>query len=201
MARKTKEEALETREKLMSSALEMMSENPFSSVSMNEIAERVGLSKGATYWHFKTKNDLLITLFENMCRQVEKELYFDGGFPKSWNEVGLYYKRKMEKASQNGDVKKMYKLILRREEWPEEVRVRVNALLKEKLEEERKMLENLLLGTQKGEDFRSDISPRTLSTLVAAVFHGLFVSQLDKWYPLNFTKYIDFILHSLTDAR
>ena len=65
--RKTKESALETRKKLLESALDEMSEKPFPDVSMNDIAARVGLSKGALYWHFKNKNDLLSNLVEDIC--------------------------------------------------------------------------------------------------------------------------------------
>ena len=43
VARRTREEARETREKLLESALDIMSAKPFASVSMNEIAEKVGL--------------------------------------------------------------------------------------------------------------------------------------------------------------
>lgn len=60
--RRTKEAALETRAKILESALDIFSEKNFSNASLTEIAANVGLTKGALYWHFRNKNDLLLRL-------------------------------------------------------------------------------------------------------------------------------------------
>jgi len=59
LPRKTKEESIKTRSLLLEAALDVFSEKSFSEVTLSEIAERVGMTKGALYWHFKNKGDLL----------------------------------------------------------------------------------------------------------------------------------------------
>ena len=43
----------------MNSALELMNEKGYSNVTLNDLAEFAGLTRGAFYWHFKSKEDIL----------------------------------------------------------------------------------------------------------------------------------------------
>jgi AcrR family transcriptional regulator len=56
LPRKTKEDSQMTRNRLLDAALDVFSEKSFADVTLSEIAERVGMTKGALYWHFKNKN-------------------------------------------------------------------------------------------------------------------------------------------------
>ena len=58
MARKTKEEALATRQHILDVALRLFSQQGVSSTSLAEIAKAAGVTRGAIYWHFKDKSDL-----------------------------------------------------------------------------------------------------------------------------------------------
>ncbi|MBW0113885.1 TetR/AcrR family transcriptional regulator [Pseudonocardia abyssalis] len=49
----------ETRRLLLEAALDLFSEKGFSRASMQEVVERAGLTKGAFYHHFATKDDVL----------------------------------------------------------------------------------------------------------------------------------------------
>lgn len=64
MARKTKAEADQTRQQILDAALDVFSIKGYSHATFVDIAEAIGLSKGAVYWHFKTKEELLIALLE-----------------------------------------------------------------------------------------------------------------------------------------
>ena len=55
MARRTKAEAQVTRQNILNAALDIFSEKNYSVVSVVEIAERAGVTKGAVYWHFTSK--------------------------------------------------------------------------------------------------------------------------------------------------
>ncbi len=194
VARRTREEARETREKLLESALDIMSAKPFASVSMNEIAEKVGLSKGAVYWHFKNKNDVLITLIESLGLYIEEEMEKDSRNLATFDDIRLYFKKRMEKSLHlDPRFKKLNMLMERRQEWSEDVREKVMAILSGTLNHERVMLENLIIKSQKEGTIRGDISSEELSSLFGAIFHGFFIFQINELYPLNFTKYTDFI--------
>ncbi|VGO20273.1 TetR family transcriptional regulator [Pontiella sulfatireligans] len=59
MARKTKEEAEKTRQRILDAALKVFSEKGYSKATFVDVASEIGLTKGAVYWHFKTKPELL----------------------------------------------------------------------------------------------------------------------------------------------
>src|SRR5690242_9343278 len=63
MARKTKEEALATRERLLDAAESLFREHGVTRTSLAEVATAAGMTRGAVYWHFKDKADL----FRAMC--------------------------------------------------------------------------------------------------------------------------------------
>ena len=63
MVRRTKEEALATRERLLDAAENVFRERGVSRTSLAEVATAAGMTRGAVYWHFKDKADL----FRAMC--------------------------------------------------------------------------------------------------------------------------------------
>ena len=57
--RKTKEEAEKTRDNILKSALKVFLKNGYSKTSLAGIAENAGYTRGAVYWHFKDKSEIL----------------------------------------------------------------------------------------------------------------------------------------------
>ena len=62
--RRTKEEALETRKAILTVALDCFSKRGYALTTFNDIARRIHLTKGAVFWHFKSKEELLAELIE-----------------------------------------------------------------------------------------------------------------------------------------
>lgn len=62
--RKTKTEAQKTRQHLLDAALEVFWRDGITRASLQAIAQEAGVTRGALYWHFKNKEDLFETLFE-----------------------------------------------------------------------------------------------------------------------------------------
>lgn len=60
--RRSKEEALETRKAILRVALECFSTRGYALTTFNDIAARIHLTKGAVFWHFKSKEELLAEL-------------------------------------------------------------------------------------------------------------------------------------------
>ena len=69
--RRTKEEALETRKAILKTALDCFSKRGYALTTFTDIAKRIKLSKGAVFWHFKTKEDLLAELIVQECRTYD----------------------------------------------------------------------------------------------------------------------------------
>ncbi len=70
MARRTKEEALATRERLLDAAERVFEERGVAGASLADIATQAGLTRGAVYWHFTDKADL----FDAMMKRVRLPL-------------------------------------------------------------------------------------------------------------------------------
>ena len=75
MSKKTKEEAEKTRRRILASALALFSSRGYDRTTFNDIAARLKLTKGAIYWHFESKESVLIELvrlaLEKFRRQIE----------------------------------------------------------------------------------------------------------------------------------
>ena len=71
MARRTKEEALVTRNKLLDAAECLFQTQGVSRTSLQDIALRAGATRGAVYWHFKDKADLFNAMMERVTLPLE----------------------------------------------------------------------------------------------------------------------------------
>ena len=67
MARKTKEEAQQTRLQLLDAAERLFSERGVAHTTLNDIATAAGLTRGAIYWHFQNKTDLIHALWDQVA--------------------------------------------------------------------------------------------------------------------------------------
>ncbi|AVO46474.1 TetR family transcriptional regulator [Phreatobacter cathodiphilus] len=65
MARRTKAEAEETRRRLLEVAERIFHAKGVATTSLEEIASEAGVTRGAVYWHFANKADLIMALFED----------------------------------------------------------------------------------------------------------------------------------------
>ena len=74
MARKTKEEAQETRHAILDAAERVFQENGVARTSLAEIAAAAGVTRGAIYWHFKNKADLFDAMIERVFDPLEAKL-------------------------------------------------------------------------------------------------------------------------------
>lgn len=64
MARKTKEEAAATREDILDAALACFHEHGVVGTTLAMIATRAGYTRGAVYWHFKNKAEVIEAMME-----------------------------------------------------------------------------------------------------------------------------------------
>lgn len=71
MARKTVEESEQTRLKLMEAGTRMFAKYGFAYSTLEDIASCAGLSRGAVYWHFKGKGELLLAIMNTAILPLE----------------------------------------------------------------------------------------------------------------------------------
>jgi AcrR family transcriptional regulator len=59
-----------TRERIQQVALELFAERGYDKTSLREIADRLGVTKAALYYHFKTKEEILSSTLEDYLTEV-----------------------------------------------------------------------------------------------------------------------------------
>ena len=61
-----------TREKIQQVALELFAEQGYDKTSLREIAERLKVTKAALYYHFRTKDDIVASLFDDYIHEIDR---------------------------------------------------------------------------------------------------------------------------------
>jgi len=175
LPRKTKEDSIKTRSQLLESALDVFSEKSFSDVTLSEIAERVGMTKGALYWHFKSKSDILSKLIGEIWLDSEREFAEKFGEPETLANLRDYYKKKLVPPDRNDRFMKINAIMLRRFEWPDDVRSNVFSLLKQQIAREKTMINDILLRSRQEGTIRQDMEAEDVSAAITSVFYWSFL--------------------------
>jgi TetR/AcrR family transcriptional regulator, acrAB operon repressor len=72
MVRRTKEEAQETRNRVLDAAERVFYEKGVSHTTLADIAQAAGVTRGAIYWHFTNKSDLFNAMFERSLLPLDE---------------------------------------------------------------------------------------------------------------------------------
>lgn len=64
------ERAIQTRERILNAAAEAFAADGYADVTLLEIAERAGMTKGAVYFHFKNKESLAVAVAESFYQRL-----------------------------------------------------------------------------------------------------------------------------------
>ena len=71
-------EPVDTRERILAAAGHVFARKGYQAASLDEVASAAGMTKGAIYWHFRSKSDLFFALldykFEQNITPVPEEL-------------------------------------------------------------------------------------------------------------------------------
>ncbi|MFC8830014.1 TetR/AcrR family transcriptional regulator [Streptomyces sp. NPDC057137] len=62
----------DTRQRIQDVALELFVEQGYEKTSLREIAEHLDVTKAALYYHFKTKEDIVVSLFQDLARPIDE---------------------------------------------------------------------------------------------------------------------------------
>jgi AcrR family transcriptional regulator len=73
----------DTRSRIIAVALDLFSEQGYEKTSLREIADRLGVTKAALYYHFKTKDDIVHGIVETMAAPIDETIAW--GERQSWS--------------------------------------------------------------------------------------------------------------------
>ena len=197
MARKTKEMAEVTKQEILESALDAFSERNYSNVTIVEIAKRANLTKGAVYWHFKNKKDILVHLLNGLFASTGDTIVEIFEKPASVSEMRSCFKEALLKPLTDKKYRRMHKFFSQRESWPESAQKQADNLIKANVNKEKEELKAFLIKAQKNKKIKEDVNPPAVATLVTYVFFGLFLLQVSGFLPEDFVDDTDFLFEMI----
>src|SRR5437762_10376000 len=73
----------DTRVRIQRVALELFAEQGYDATSLREIAERLGVTKAALYYHFRSKEDIVRSFVEDYRTELEKVIAWGASQPRT----------------------------------------------------------------------------------------------------------------------
>lgn len=61
----------DTKERILTAAFDVLSRQGYENTSIKDIAEEAGVAQGLVHYHYKSKQQLVLSVFEFVCRKVE----------------------------------------------------------------------------------------------------------------------------------
>jgi AcrR family transcriptional regulator len=74
MLRKAQRDAEKTRARILASALALSAKKGYVHTTFTDIAARLKMTKGAVYWHFESKQALLMALIDEMLEKFRRQI-------------------------------------------------------------------------------------------------------------------------------
>ncbi len=185
---------MRTRASIMESALDIFSEKNFANASVSEITARIGLSKGAFYWHFKNKQEILIKIIEEFCgTECNTALCMCEAEPNNEGSQRTYKKDMLARMYVEDRWQKLHKLMMRRHEWPEDIRERVLQILRDTTRKDIDRMEAFITARQKDGKVKQSAPAHKIAVLLISVFHGLCIAQISGTFPDELPECVDIL--------
>lgn len=90
------ERGRDTRSRLCELALQLFAEQGYEKTSLREIAERLGVTKAALYYHFKSKEDIVRSLVEDYMAEIDELIAWGKQQPRSADTRAEIVRRYLE---------------------------------------------------------------------------------------------------------
>lgn len=171
------ERAARTRMEILQASIELFARRGILATTMNELAKAIKMTPGALYWHFPTKEDLLLAAMEELHRRFIGEFaeVLTGGrkwpakkqlvaflertrnFLRYHPHHGIFFAMLAAEAPNNNE--------------------RIAAALRDMLVLYAQVLAGIVRYGQKKQEFRDDFSPDAFAHAILSAHMGLIVHQ------------------------
>ncbi len=198
MARQTKETVEKTRKLILQSALDLFYEKGYTKTTFDAIATRINLTKGAVYWHFKNKSDIIATILkENILYYIQKN-YSE---PKTLDDVIENFYNAALDIQKDENQRKFIFFMHYQMEWSEEIYKIIMPQIKEICDIPLKNLKSTFKNFQKQKLISSSINSDIVAETIYCLWHGLlnkFIVGDDKFDFAKLSKQtISLVLNNL----
>lgn len=181
MARKKKEDAMKTRTRILASALSLFSKKGYDHTTFTDIAARLKLTKGAVYWHFESKERLLVELVRLALAKFRRQI--EGLMPDgelTFPAVADMMVRNAEQVVSDPKGAAFFRLMKCQIRWGDESMAQVRAdLLTDSAFSPKETFCRAVLSDIASGRVRRDAVAEEIATVATALWDGLVQTRLD----------------------
>ena len=170
--RKTKAATNETRQAIIAAALHVFSQRGYAATRLDDIGQEAGVTRGAVYWHFKTKAELYTVILSEAYAQLDAILTTAWQnaptFTEGVRRVILSY---FQHAQENSTFRAALEMSLFKTELTEEL---VEGLHQKQMgiRESIAGLRQLIISGQEAGEFRRTFNPEWVALSCLSLLHG-----------------------------
>ena len=189
--RRTKEDAEQTRQAILESAMDIFYEKGYSKTTFDEIAKRINLTKGAVYWYFRNKPDIVAALINDFVQKHIKRLEeFRAGKEENLDILADMMLLAYHHMKKNPLEYKFIFFITCQMEWSEAILVKIRPLVEQTSEISRKLMTDTLLKLKKNKKIKEDTDVEKITEILQALWMGLLENYLAKRMTLDFEQIV-----------
>ncbi len=198
--RKTKEEAEITRKKIIKTAIKIFSKNGYTATKLEEIAKKVGVTRGAIYWHFKNKQELFSAICkENQSKMMAtiEQIKAEGHPPLAALKKGMI--TILDKFESDKEFREIEELLFKTQITGQYKYIKPNSKVGD--EPGLSALLDILTAAKSDGTLRKDLSPESVTYAIASFFFGImsfwFINPSAYSMKEKADEFIDIFLHGI----
>ena len=180
MARKCKEDAEKTRTAVLESALDVFSEKGFAKATFDEIAARAGFTKGAVYWYFRNKADLVAALIIEYVDRKRTELAPVTPEGNTLDDLLKYFILWAETNEKDPQFARFNRFVVCQMEWSEAVINRVDKALALTKNYHLEKINAVLVECKDKGVLRDDVDIDVMKHVILSTYIGIVFAVLSK---------------------
>ncbi len=190
--RRTKEDAEQTRQAILESAMDIFYEKGYSKTTFDEIAKRINLTKGAVYWYFRNKPDIVAALINDFVQKHIKRLeeFRAGKEEENLDILADMMLLAYHHMKKNPLEYKFIFFITCQMEWSEAILVKIRPLVEQTSEISRKLMTDTLLKLKKNKKIKDDTDVEKITEILQAMWMGMLENYLAKRMTLDFEQIV-----------
>jgi TetR/AcrR family acrAB operon transcriptional repressor len=199
MARRNKVEAEETRQKILTAALDLFVAKSYERTTFEDVARRIRLSRGAVYWHFKSKPDLLTELIVQMSAMNVAQVSRMLPAPVSLDGLTAHFVERARLIAVKPAYRKFFRLMMSLD-WPTAKFAPVKCRIRGMESDFFAVIKKTLSVLQEKGEVRSDADVVNVSAVLGAVWLGLMKFQFDQCMEMDLSRAVGLGFSAVIDA-
>lgn len=184
--KRTKEQAEQTKNQILDSAVKVFSNKGFNAARLTDIAESAGVTRGAVYWHFRDKSEIFEAVSEKFFGEYLQLI--EGVDEKNLTPIQKVEEILWQVLARSQENQNMFKIMRAQVLFFERIGTsiedafpNIDAILKKLTHQIQKIIAN---GQTAGE-LRTDISPAGMAAYIQALIKGLSDIALGKYFAID----------------